>query len=112
MRRSPVERRAGQRQQVMDDRQLDLADDRQLVLEQQVVVAVDAAADRVLDRQHAVSRPVPASTASKTSSKLAARQQLRVGVDPPRRGLAERARFSLIRDFHRPSSQLSALGIG
>ena len=47
----------GQRQQVVRDGQLDLADDRQVVLEQQVVVAVDAAADRVLDRQDAVRGP-------------------------------------------------------
>ena len=58
----PVERRAGQRQQLVHDRQLDLADDRQLVLEEQVVVAVDAAADRVLDRQHAVGRPCRPAT--------------------------------------------------
>ena len=49
-----VERRAGQRQQVVHDRQLHLADDRQLVRQQQVVVAVDAAADRVLDRHDPV----------------------------------------------------------
>jgi hypothetical protein len=36
------------------DAQLDLADDRQLVLDEQVVVAVDAAADGVLHRQDAV----------------------------------------------------------
>ena len=37
----------------MDDRQFDLADDLELVLEQEVVVAVNGAADRVLDWQDA-----------------------------------------------------------
>jgi hypothetical protein len=47
---------AGQCQQVVHDRQLGLGDDRQIVLEHQIVVAMDAAADRVLDRQQSVRR--------------------------------------------------------
>ena len=38
----------------MVDAQLDLADDRQVVVDEQVVVAVNAAADGVLHRQDAV----------------------------------------------------------
>jgi hypothetical protein len=38
------------------DGQLHLADDGEVVLQEQVEVAVDAAADRVLDRQDAVRR--------------------------------------------------------
>jgi hypothetical protein len=33
---------------VVDDRELDLANDRQVVLEEQIEIAVDAAANRVL----------------------------------------------------------------
>ena len=74
-----LERGAWQRQQMMHDRHLDLADDRQLVLEQQIEVAVDAAADRVLDRQHAVGDPVGFDGVEDILEALAG-NQLRVGV--------------------------------
>src|SRR5438093_1199401 len=100
-----AERCARQRQQVMHDRQLDLRDDRQLVREQQVVVAVDAAADRVLERQDAV-RGAAAVDGVEDVFEAVARDQLRLVIDPPRRRLAKGARLSLIRDLH--SFQLSA----
>jgi hypothetical protein len=50
------QRGPGQREQAMVHAQLDLADDRQLVLQQEIVVAVDAAADGVLHGQDAVGR--------------------------------------------------------
>ena len=46
--------RPRQRLQAVDDVELDLARDAQLVLEQQVVVAMDGAANRVLQRHDAV----------------------------------------------------------
>ena len=48
--------RPQQRQEVVDHRQLRLRDDRRIVLEHQVVVAMNAAADRVLHRQQPVRR--------------------------------------------------------
>ena len=48
---------ARQRREMVHHLQLGLGHDRQILLEQQVVVAVDAAADRVLDRQQAMRRP-------------------------------------------------------
>ena len=95
-----VERGARQRQQMVDHRQLDLADDRQVVLEQQVVVAVDAAADRVLDRQDAVGRGAGLDGVEHLVE-AAAGDQPRVGVDPPGRRFTEGAGFALIRDRHR-----------
>ena len=54
-----LEPHARQRQQVVDDRHLHFADDRQFALDEQVVVAVNRSADRVLDRHDAeVHRPV------------------------------------------------------
>ena len=47
---------ARQRLQTVDDIELDLAADREVVIEQEVVVAVDRAADRVLERNHAMRR--------------------------------------------------------
>ena len=64
----PLHRAVRQREEMVHDRQLHLAHDRQVMLEEQVEVAVDAAADRVLNRQHAVAAGPP-FTASKTSSK-------------------------------------------
>ena len=103
MRVDPAEagqRRAWQGQQVMDDRQLDLADDRQVVLEQQVVVPVDAAANRVLDRQHAVGDRAGLHRVE-GFFEAPAGQQVGVGVNPAGGGFAEGARLALIRDFHR-----------
>ena len=89
------------RQQMMDDRLFDLTDDRQFVLEQEVEVAVDAAADRVLDRQDAVVGR-PALDGVEDVLERAAGQSARCApaLTLLRRRLAERAGFSLIRDFH------------
>ena len=83
----------------MHDRHLHLADDRQLVLDQQVVVAVDAAADRVLDRQHAIVRRSLLDRGKHVFEALAG-NQLRVAAHQPRRRFAERSRFALICDLH------------
>jgi hypothetical protein len=98
-----VERRARQRQQVMHDRQLDFGDDGQVVREQQVVVTMDAAADRVFDRYDAVSGRVGIDGLEHLFEG-AARDQLRVRIDPSRGSLAEGARLALVCDFHRSSS--------
>jgi hypothetical protein len=49
--------RARQRLQTVDDVELHLAGDHELVLEQQIVVAMNGAADGVLERDHAVRGP-------------------------------------------------------
>ena len=95
----PLHRHAGQRQQVVDDRQLDLADDRQVVLEEQIEVAVDAAPDRVLDRQHAVVGR-PRVDRVEDVLEAAARHELGVGIHLPRRRLAERSGLTLIGNTH------------
>ena len=51
-----ADRRPRQRLQAVDDVELHLAGDHELVLEQQVVVAMDGAADRVLERDDAMRR--------------------------------------------------------
>ena len=94
------ERRAREREQVVHDGQLDLADDRQRALEQQVVVAVNAAADRVLDRQDAAGRRAGLDRVEHFVEAPAG-QELRVRVNPPGGRLAEGARLALIRDLHR-----------
>src|SRR5262249_8928619 len=84
-----------------------LRDDRQLVREQEVVVPVDAPADRVLERQDAVRR---ASLVHRVEDLLeaVARDELRLVIDASSGGLAEGARFSLLRDLH--GSQFAVLG--
>ena len=62
--------RARQRLQAVDDVELHLAGDGEVVIEEQIVVAMDRAADRVLERDHAVRRRFWRQTASNTSSKL------------------------------------------
>ena len=47
---------AGERLQAMHDVELHLAGDRQLVIDQQIVVAMDGAADGVLERYDAMCR--------------------------------------------------------
>ena len=49
-----LETRPGEAEQAVIDAQLHLADDRQHVIDEQVVVAVDAAADGVLHRENAM----------------------------------------------------------
>ena len=88
-----------QRQQVVDDRDLYLADDRQLPLDEQIVIAVNGSADRVLDRDDAeVHRPVADGIEHLVERGVWAR--LRIRHQPEHGGLAERARFTLIRDSH------------
>src|SRR5262249_10124036 len=65
----------------------------------QVVVAMDAAADRVLDRHDAVERR-PRVDRVEDFLEAPTRHELRVGVDLARRGFAERSWFPLLRDFH------------
>ena len=59
--------RPRQREQVVHDRQFGLRDDREVVLEEQVVVDVNAAADRVLDGQQPCDTR-PSATEAKTCS--------------------------------------------
>ena len=93
------QRRPRQCEQVMDDRQLDFRDNRQVVLEEQIVVAVDAPANRVLDRQHAIGGGAGLD-AVKDLFETAAGDQVGIGIDPACRRLAERPQFALIRDLH------------
>jgi len=86
-------------EQMVYDRHFHLADDRQVVLHQQVVVAMDAAADRVLDWQHAVMRG-PLLDSGKHLFEAFTWDERRVAADQPRCRLAERARLSLIGDLH------------
>ena len=98
---------ARQRQQMVHDRQLHLADDREMMLDEQVVVAVDAAANRVLDRQDAVAGG-PGVDGAEDLLEAPARDQLGVGVHQPRRRFAEGAELPLVGDPHtrldRPAS--------
>src|SRR6185295_5045580 len=89
----------GQREQAVVHAQLDLADDRQVVLEQQIVVAVDAAADGVLHRQDAVRR---AGVAHRGEDFVEGRagKRLRGGSELESRGLAVGPRLSLEGDDH------------
>ena len=95
----PLHRAARQREKVVLDPQLHLAHDRQMMLEEQVEVAVDAAADRILDRQHAVRRRAGLDRVEDVLEG-AAGHELRVGADLPRGRLAECPRFPLIRNLH------------
>ena len=92
--------RAGQRLQAMHDVELDLAGDPELVIEQQIVVAVDGAADRVLERHDAVRRPFLDDRFEDVVEGLAG-QRLDIGAaEMKRRRFAVGPRFSLIRDSH------------
>ena len=100
------ERRAGERLQAMDDVELDFAGDPELVIEQQVVVAVNRAADGVLERNDAMRRPLLDDRLEDLVERLAG-QRLDVGPAKMQRGcLAVGARFSLIRDSHNGFSAL------
>src|SRR5688572_27173978 len=83
----------------MHDLQLGFGHDRQVVLEQQIVVAMDAAADRVLDGQQAMRRPSLTDRSEHVLELLA-----RDGLDPRPRALrshlAVRAGCPLKRDSH------------
>src|SRR4051794_15560136 len=64
---------------------------------------MDAAADRVFDRHDAVSGRV-GNDGLEDLFEGAARDQLRVRIDPSCGSLAEGARLALVCDFHRSSS--------
>src|SRR5215207_9325541 len=91
--------RTGPRQQAVVYRQLDLTDDRQLVFNEQVVISMNAAANRVLHRQHAMAG---ASLADSREHLLeaAARQGVSVRRKPPRGRFAVGAGLSLECDSH------------
>ena len=93
------ELRPRKREQVVRHLQQHLGHDRQLVLEQQVVVAVDAAANRVLDRQNAVGC-LAAFDGGKHLVEALARHSRRVRTESQCRRFAIRARFALIGNFH------------
>ena len=95
--------RARKCQEVVRHLQQHLGHDRQLVLQQQIVVAVDAAADRVLDRQDAV-RGFAVVDGGKHVLEVGARNCLRVRAEPQRRRFAVRPRFALIRNAHNTAS--------
>ena len=94
-----IERASGQCQEMVHNRYFELPDNRDLVLEQQVEVAMDAAADRVFDRQHAV---VDGATVDRGKHVLEASTGHQDGVtgDLPRGGFAERSGFSLVGNAH------------
>ena len=94
---------------MMHHRELDLGDDRQLVLQQQVVVAMDAAANRVLDRQHAVRRRTGVDGGEDFLEAMA-RNEVRLQVHPSGRCFAERPRLALICDLHNVSPASPPLG--
>src|SRR6185436_4729759 len=86
--------------QAVDDVELHLARDHELVLEQQVVVAVDRPADGVLERHDAVRRALPHHGFEHLVEALAGhRFDLRPTVEE-RRSFAVGARLSLIRESH------------
>ena len=103
MRQDPpdfLEPHARQREQLVHDRHLDFADDRELALDEQVVVAVNRAADRVLDRDDAEADVagvdgVEHLVEGRVRARLGGGQQAQHGR------FAECAGLSLIRDSHR-----------
>ena len=99
-----LHRAARQRQQVVDDRQLGLPHDRQVVFQQEVEVAMDAAAHRVLDRQDAVVGGRGVDGLEHVLEGTAG-PQLGPGAHLTRRCLAERTRLPLIRNLHVCSKQ-------
>ena len=100
------QRRARHGQQVVDDGQLHLGHNREVVREQQVVIAVDAAANRVLDGHDPVRRR-PGIDGVEDLLEAPARDEPGVRIHPSRRSLAERARLALICDVHRNSRLVS-----
>ena len=96
-----LQRSAGQRHQVVRDRQRHLADNGQIVFEEQVVVAVNTAADRVLDRQDAVCRLTGRDCGEDVLERLAG-EKVGMIAETKRGGLAVRSRFALEGDAHGP----------
>ena len=94
-----IDRGAGQGNEAVMHRQLDLARDLELVLHQQVVVAVNRPADGVLDRQHAAGRALLFDREKDVLERRAGHER-RGRVELRRRGLAVRARLSLVGNLH------------
>ena len=99
-----LHRGARKRQEVVRDLQEHFGHHRQLVLEQQVVVAVNAAADRILDGQDPV-RGFAGLHLDEHLVEAHARDRRGVRAESQRRRFAIRARFSLKRN---PQDQLPA----
>src|SRR6185436_1665090 len=84
----------------MDDIELHFTGDRDLVIEQEIVVAVYGAADRVLERDDAVGR-APLGDRFEDFVEALARQRLGLRSGELQGGrLAVGAGFSLIRESH------------
>src|SRR5262249_35821383 len=98
-----IQRAAGQCQEVMNHGHLELPDNRQIVFEQQIEIAVNAAANGVLNREHAKIDGVVAHRSKHVFEALTG-QHLTVRGDLLRGGLAERSWFSLIGDTHARNS--------
>ena len=100
--------RAGQRLQTVDDVELHFAGDAELVIEQQVVVTVDGAADGVLERNDAMGRPLLDDRLEDLVERLAGQGFDVRPAEVKRRRFAVGARFSLIRDSHVSSLDASS----
>ena len=101
--RDLLDRRARQGEQMVLDRQFHLSDDRKVVLDQQVVIPVDAAADRVLDGQDPVRRPGGRNRLEHLVERLA-REHVGVVAVTERRGLAVGPGLPLVGDAHSPAT--------
>jgi hypothetical protein len=92
--------RSRQRLQAVDDIELHFAGDHQFVLEQEVVVAMNGAADRIFERHDAVRCALLDDRFEDVVERLARhRLDLRATVEQ-RSGFAVGARLSLIRESH------------
>src|SRR3954447_9182552 len=91
--------RARQREQAMVYAQLHFADDRQFVLDEQIVVAMNAAADGVLHRQDPGRLTAPRSPGEDVLE-TAARQHVRFGREAKRGRFAVSARLTLECNSH------------
>ena len=92
--------RAGQRLQTVDDVELHFTGDAELVIEQQVVIAMNGAADGVLERNDAMGRPLLDDRLEDFVERLAGQGLDFRPAEMKRRGFAVGARLSLIRDSH------------
>ncbi len=112
-----VDRRARQRDQAVDHPEFEVADDLERVLEQEVVIAVDGAADGVLDRQDAEGGGAGLDGAEHVFEARTG-QQRGVWGESLRRCLTVGPRFALERHHHAlpwcvavdPKSKLYSLG--
>ena len=94
-----VEPLAGQRREAQPHGDDDLADDGEVVLDEQVVVLADRAVDDVLDRHDARARRHPPATASKTARKLPTAMRSRSPERREHRVLGERAGLAGVGDL-------------